>query len=298
MIEAQKGFLSAIGAFLTWGLLPIYWKWFSAISAEEVVIHRVIWTLGFAQMVLFLRRRLQPDRIDFAVIDKLTLLKLFVSGALIGTNWFFFVVAVQTGRVLEASLGYFIGPLVTLLLGHVFLREFFSLWQRVAVALAGMAVFNLLWWADSFPWIELVVAFTFAGYGLVRKVAKVEMFAGLSVEMLFLMPFSLTFLFGFQPVAEMSFGQNLGSTMLLMSTGIATAVPLLLFASGTKRLALSTMGILQFISPTCFFVLGVAVYHEPIPLELISSFGLIWVGVGIYLWQMRNSDANLRKTQA
>jgi chloramphenicol-sensitive protein RarD len=200
--------------------------------------------------------------------------------------------------VLEVSFGYFIVPLLNILFGFLFLRERFSPWQWLAIGLAALALINLMRQAEQFPWLGLIIALTFAGYGLMRKVIEVQGMLGLWLEMVVLMPLSFIFLWYISQFEELSFGSTLGLSLLLTTTGIITSLPLLLFAVGARELPLATLGLLQFIAPTCFFILGIFVYEEPFSQVQSISFGLIWIAVVIYLSQIQRQAALQQKNKA
>jgi chloramphenicol-sensitive protein RarD len=275
------GACSAFSAFLIWGLSPLYWHLLSHVSALEVVMHRVIWSFLFLVPVL----AAQNSWKDFtqAVRSWRVLLILMVSTLLVSCNWFLFIWAIANEKVLETSLGYYINPLVNVLLGMVFLKERLRFLQWLALIMAGISVSYLTLQHGQLPWISLVLAFTFAGYGLIRKIAPVGPAAGLAVEtLLFSIP-ALAYLVILHVQGAGAF-LRLGwrTDWLLVGTALMTALPLLLFTSGARRIQLSTLGFLQYTAPTCSFLLGVFVFHEPLPGGRIWAFVLIWAALAVY----------------
>jgi len=228
------------------------------------------------------------------VQNRSILLTLCCSTLLIATNWLFFLFAIQREEVLQSSLGYFIAPLVSVLLGRVFLRERLSGWQRLSVAFALGGVLNLAFRQGQFPWIALVLATTFGLYGLLRKIARVEAMLGLTVETLLLAPLSLGYLVYLLFQQQGAFGESLRFDLLLPLSGVVTAIPLLLFVGAARRLRLATIGFLQYITPSLHFLLAIGLYHEPFSRNQFASFLLIWFGLGIYSWDsiQKNRSAN------
>jgi chloramphenicol-sensitive protein RarD len=270
----------AVGAYLLWGLFPIYFHALVGVPATEVLAHRVLWsTLFMALLITALRR--WPEVLRQLRVPG-TLLALAGSALLISTNWLVYIWAVQAGRVLEASLGYFVNPLVSVLLGVVFLREPLSGRQKVAVGIAAAGVATLVIRAGQFPWVGLTLALTFGLYGLVRKRLAVDAMAGLLAEVVLLLPLAAAWAgwLAFQGVAH--FGAGARFTLLLAASGAITAVPLLLFAVGVRRLRLSTVRILQYLNPTAQLALAVFLFGEPFTQGHLLAFGCIWVSLAIY----------------
>lgn len=294
--EHNQGMLYAITAFLVWGILPVYWKAFALISPMEVVAHRILWSFAFN--LLFLLWRLSGEDWRRIVSERKKLLGLLLSALLLASNWLSFVMAVQSDRVLEISFGYFLVPLLNVLFGFLLLRERFSRWQWLAIGLAFLAILNLMQQAQQLPWLGLIIALTFAGYGLIRKLVQVQGMLGLWLEMLTLLPLALGLLWYLNQQGTVSFGSSWEVDGLLATTGAITSLPLLLFAAGARRLPLATLGVLQFIAPTCFFLLGIFVYKEPFSEVEGLSFGLIWLAVAIYLSQLRQQAALLKESKA
>ena len=279
--EILSGVVCASSAFLIWGLSPIYWKVLHNIPALEIIMHRVIWSFLFLLIILIFHRHWNEFT---AVIKKpRTILILLLTTVLLGFNWFIYIWAVNNEHILQASLGYFINPLINVLLGMVFLRERFRRLQTVSLVLAGIAVLYLTFYHGEFPWIALSLAFAFGFYGLIRKVAPVSSLVGLFIEMLFLSGPALAYiLFLNSKGIGALFHISTKIDLFLMGTAFLTAFPLLLFTLGTKRLNLSTVGFLQYIAPSCMFLVGVFLYNEPISSTRIFAFVLIWTALFIY----------------
>ncbi len=278
--EAQ-GRLAAVGAYWLWGVLPVYWKAMGHIPAIEILAHRMAWTLVFTVILLSIRShwswlyeiRASPRRF----------LTFVASAFFLGINWFTYVFAVNSGHIVEASLGYFINPLFSVVLGVVFLHERLRKLQWAAVGIALIGVAHLTYHYGHAPWIALTLALTFGLYGLLRKTAPLASLTGLSLEMMFLLVPAVVFLMYLESQGRGHFGHDTMQTdILLISTGAATALPLLLFAYGAKRIRLATIGILQYIAPTLQFLIGVFIYNEIFTTARFISFCFIWVALGLY----------------
>jgi chloramphenicol-sensitive protein RarD len=279
--EGLKGFLCALTAFLIWGLSPIYWKTLQGVPAFEIVLHRVIWSFLFLLPLLPIQKR--TEELRAVVRNPRVLATLFFTTLLVAVNWLIFIWSVNNGRVLQASLGYYINPLFSVLLGVVILRERLRRAQVIAVLLAGAGVLYLTIGLGRFPWIALTLAFTFGLYGLVRKVAPVSALVGLTVETLIMLPPSLGYLGLLYLDGRGAFSHISPTTdLLLMASALATALPLLLFNLGTRILHLSTIGFMQYIVPSCFFLFAVFVFREPISSVQLWTFALIWSALALY----------------
>jgi chloramphenicol-sensitive protein RarD len=279
--ESLSGVVYASSAFLIWGLSPIYWKVLRRIPALEIIMHRVIWSFFFLIIVLVFQRHW--NEFTAAVKKPRTFVILLPTTILLGFNWFIYIWAVNNDHILQASLGYFINPLINILLGMVFLKERLRRLQTVSLILAGIAVLYLTFHYGKFPWIALSLAFAFGFYGLIRKVAPISSLVGLSVEMLVLLGPALGYiLFLHSKGVGALFHISVKIDLFLMGTAFLTAFPLLLFILGTRRLNLSTVGFLQYIAPSCMFILGVFMYNEPLSGAQIFAFVLIWTALFIY----------------
>lgn len=279
--ESLSGVACAAAAFLIWGISPIYWKVLRNIPALEIIMHRVIWSFLFLIMLLVFQK--QWHEFTAALKNRRTLLALIPTTLFLGFNWFIYIWAVNNGHILQASLGYYINPLVNVFLGMVFLRERMRPLQTIALVLAGSGVLYLTFHYGEFPWIALSLAFAFGFYGLIRKTAAVSSLAGLSVEMCLLSCPALAYIIylDIQGTGAL-FSISIKIDLFLMGAALLTAIPLLLFTLGARRLRLSTVGFLQYIAPTCMFLLGAFYYHEPLHRAQISTFALIWVALCIY----------------
>lgn len=275
------GVLYAIIAFLAWGAMPAYWRLLKAVPSTELLSHRVVWSLLFVACLLAYRRRL-PEIIGVCRRPRV-LAMLMLSSLLVGANWLIFIWAVNNGHVLESSLGYFINPLMSVLLGAVVLKEHLGRAQRAAVALATFGVVLFASQGDGIPWIALGVALTFSLYGLIRKTVAVDSLLGLSVETVLLTPLALAYLLYLEANGTGAFlHQGASIDRLLVLGGVVTALPLLWFAHAAKRLRLSTLGVLNYITPTGQFALAVFAYDEALTPKRLLAFACIWSGLAIY----------------
>ncbi|MFO8141812.1 MAG: EamA family transporter RarD [Marinobacter sp.] len=280
--ETSKGVIFGLGAYTMWGSFPLYFALFEGIPAWEVLIHRVIWSCLFLGIVISLLRRWSPVTAALKQPKKLG----FVLGCafFIALNWGVYIYAVETRHVLQASLGYFLTPLVNVALGLLILGERISRLQTVAVILAAVAILYQFFLLGELPWITLVLAFSFGSYGLMRKKVELDGLSGLFVETLLLLPLGLLTLAWLSAQGISHFTDNTYSTLLLLSSGMVTAIPLLAFAGAARRLTLSTVGFLMYINPTIQFLIALYVFHEPLSTEKLVSFVMIWTALAIYSW--------------
>ena len=279
--ESLSGVAYASGAFLIWGLSPIYWKVLQSIPALETIMHRALWSFFFLLIILIFQGHFNEFMV--AVKNRRTLMILFPTTMLLGFNWFIYIWAVNNDHILQASLGYFINPLVNVLLGIIFLRERLRPLQTASLGLAVVGVVYLTFHYGEFPWIALSLAFAFGFYGLIRKVAPVSSLVGLSVEMLlFSVPALAYIVFLDSKGTGALFHMSTKIDIFLIGTAFMTAFPLLIFTLGTRRLNLSTVGFLQYIAPSCMFLLGVFLYNEPLSSAHMLTFVLIWTALGLY----------------
>ncbi len=279
--EALLGVFYAGSAFLIWGLSPVYWKNLIAVPALEIIMHRIVWSFVFLVCFIGLQRRWEDFR-DVLKNGRL-LLTLFATAIFIFMNWFLYIWAVNNNYLLQASLGYYINPLVNVVLGMLFLRERLRKPQVMAVLMATTGVLYLTFSYGEFPWIALTLALSFGFYGLIRKVAPVGSLVGLAVETMFLSLPAVVYLFyldsqGAGSIFRVSFRLDL----LLIGCAPVTAAPLLLFTMGTKRLYLSTVGLMQYIAPSGMFLLAIFFYDEPFSKAQIWTFIMIWAALVIY----------------
>jgi chloramphenicol-sensitive protein RarD len=279
---AALGVAAATAAFVMWGVLPFYWKAVDHVSVYEIAAHRVVWTLVLAGLLLTITRRWGELACDLRCPSGLAL--TVVRGALLIGNWLVFIWAVNEGRILECSLGYFINPLVSVLLGRLVLGEELRRAQIVAIALAAGGVAVMFAQDPSFPWVALVLAGTFASYGLLRKTSRVESLPGLVGETAAAFVPAAVYLAWLEAASGGVFIRaGARTSALLIGGGAVTAVPLLLFAYGARRIALSTVGFLQYLGPSVMFAIGVLAYAEPLKGRL-PTFALIWAALAVFAW--------------
>jgi chloramphenicol-sensitive protein RarD len=284
--ETRLGLIYATAAFLFWGIVPVYWKMLQHVPALEILSHRVVWGLVFVAIWMTIRKRWSELRGVFR--RPRTVAALLASTVFIAANWGLFIYAVNTNRVLATSLGYYINPLVNVLLGLIVLHERLNRRQWFAVGLAASAVVLLTVQAGELPWISLVLPVSFGLYSLLRKTVRADAVVGLTFETAALAPFALAFLLIQEHRGVGALGHQ-GATIsfLLVGAGAVTAVPLILFTLGVRRIPLSTAGLLQYIAPTCTFLLAVLLYGEEFSTAHAVSFGLIWLALAIYTLDLR-----------
>ena len=288
--HARSGLWFGLGAYGLWGILPIYFKAVDQVGAIDIVAHRVLWSVPFLLLLLFtfggageLRRVFgEPRTIGF----------LAVTAVLIATNWLLYVYAVVSGHILAGSLGYYLNPLVNVLMGRAILKERLTGLQWAAVAIAAVGVSALAFQALGQLWISLTLAATFATYGLMRKIAPVEATSGLAVETTLILPLALAWLGWGMLEGRPVFGSTDVETTLLLLAGVATTVPLILFTAAARRLRYSTLGMLQFVAPTLQFLIAVVIYGEAFTRWHAIAFGSIWLALGLYVMALaRNARA-------
>ena len=280
-----SGLLPALGAYLTWGFLPLYLILVKTVPAFEFVGWRIIWTLPLCLAIVAYRRQF-PELLA-ALRSPRSLLALLASAVLIGINWFVYIWAIMAGEVFATSIGYYLNPLLNVLLGTLVLGETLSKRQWLAVAIAGAAVLLLAAGAVTSLWISLTLGFSFALYGLVRKQVAVGSLPGLTIEsaILLLPAVGIAAFYAASPQGS-SFGHDPVMSGLIVLSGVITAVPLLLFAIAARRMEYSTLGFIQYLAPTIVFFLGLFVFHQPLAPAKLASFVLIWVAVAIFVWDL------------
>jgi chloramphenicol-sensitive protein RarD len=278
---AVLGVVYSTAAFLIWGISPIYWKALRSVSALEIILHRIVWSFFFLVPLIIVMRRWK----EFigALKNHRTLLILLFTALIVGGNWLLYIWAINNDHLLQASLGYYINPLVNVVLGMVFLQERLRPPQILAVLLATAGVLYLTIYYGEFPWIALTLAVSFGIYGLIRKVAPVGSLVGLTVETLLLSIPALVYLFYLDSHDQGSiFRVSLKLDLLLMGCALVTATPLLFFTLGARRLYLSTLGLLQYLAPSCMFILAVFLFREPFSSAQVVTFIFIWTALAIY----------------
>jgi len=279
--NTAAGTFYAISAFTAWGLLPGYWKLLKGIPSDEIVFHRIIWTFLISCVLVMITGRREVFR--KILKDRRLCLVVFLSSLTIVSNWFIYVYAVNTGRIVEASLGYFINPLVNIFLGMVVLKERFKSIQIAAIFIAAAAVIYMAVDLGSFPWIAISLAFSFGFYGLIKKMGNLDSIASLTAETLFLLPVAAVVILFRELNGIGSMGSSpLYINFLLVGTGVVSAVPLFWFAQGAKMIPLSRIGFIQYVSPSIMLLIGVAVYGESFTSTHAVSFSLIWCALIMY----------------
>lgn len=297
------GVLSAAGSYILWGILPVYWKLIGQVPAPEILAHRILWSLFFVVLIVVVTKRTKRVLTDWRAVmsQPKRRLTLIMASILVSLNWLTYIWAVNNNRILETSLGYYINPLFSVLLGIIVLKEKLSWWQSVSLGLATIGVLNMSLHLGGIPWIALALASTFGLYGLCKKIVNVGALTSIAIETLLVAPLSLAYISYLQNAGVSSFtGSDFAVTILLMGAGAVTATPLILFAFGANKLPLSMLGFLQFLSPTIALLIGVFVYHEPFTSVHLVSFGFIWLALAIFSLArtrpMQQMEATLRKT--
>ena len=291
----NKGILAGIGAHILWGLFPIYWRLLEQDPAIEILAHRMVWSLVFVAGILTVQKEWRW--LGEVLRNRRTVVIYTLAAILLSFNWYTYIWAINAGYVVEASLGYFINPLVNFLLGVIFLGEKLRGGQVAAVILAGLGVVYLTVNYGSLPWISLVLAFTFGMYGLIKKTAPLESMHGFSLETMVLFLPALAYLFYRDASGVGAFvHQGVLVTVLLILAGPVTSIPLLMFGYAARKIPLSMLGFIQYITPTMQFILGVFVYFEPFPKARLIGFSIIWLALLMYslegIWFNRKQKAS------
>ncbi len=280
----KDGVMYAIISYLMWGLTPIYWKLVQHVSSGEVLAQRVFWSFIFMLILLFVTKKWHTYITFVKEIMKKPALfwSLFIASVLISSNWGIFMWAVMKGKILEASLGQYINPLTSVLLGVIVLKEKLNRTQILAFIIAGIGVLILTLHYGVFPWISVSLALTFGLYGLAKKKIKAESTIGLTLETMVISPIALVYILYFIFQSHSQFFDSFSNSLLLMGSGMVTALPLLLFTKSAKKVSLSMLGILQYISPTLSLIVGVGLYHESLTRAHFIAFIFIWLALAIY----------------
>lgn len=280
-MEKNTGVPYALAAYGSWGVLPLFWKLLSDVPPLQIVAHRLLWSFVFVGLLAVWKGQAGST---WKIITQREKVWPFAASSLILTsNWLLYVWAVNSGHIVESSMGYFINPLVNVFLGMVFLREKINLWQGISILLAGSGVLYMVIGYGQFPWIAVSLAVTFGFYGLIRKIVPAESLTGLMVETALLFPLAFVFLLQQGIIGQGAFwvkGETI--TLLLMAAGVVTAYPLIWLVTAAKQLPLKTLGFCQYLSPTLMLIIGVLVYHEPFTPSHRISFGLIWAAILLY----------------
>lgn len=279
--DNTAGVLYGFFAFVLWGLLPLYWKLLEAVPAVEILAHRIFWSFVVVTLVIMLTGGWKTFLASLT--DKKKLILIFCCGFIISLNWFTYIYAVNSGFVIEASMGYYINPLVVVLLGMTVFRERLGRWQLTALLLATAGVLLITLQYGRIPWIALLLAGTFASYGLIKKIIRLDPVSGLVLETFIIMPIALLYIFGLERSGTGALGtMPLCTGFILAGTGIITATPLFLYARGIEKTTFSMMGFLQYIAPTINLLLGIFVFREYFSLTHLISFCFIWAALIIF----------------
>lgn len=294
--ESRSGVLLGAVAYLCWGFFPLYWPLLDPAGSLEVLAHRFVWSMLFVIVAVIALGRW--SRFVAIARDRRLMIILTFASITIAVNWGGFIYGVTNGHVIETSLGYFINPLVTVLLGVFVLKETLRPVQWAAVAIGGLAVVVLAIDYGRPPWIALLVAFSFAAYGFLKKKANLGAFEGLGMETLILFPVALSFLITLQLRGDLTFGhEGPGNVALLVGTGVVTAIPLLLFGAAATRLSLTTIGILQYLGPVIQFITGLTIFDEDMTGARWIGFILVWLALVIFSTDMLTSRRRTLKTE-
>lgn len=290
--SSKSGILYALTAFTLWAIAPIYFKEMSFIPAQEILAHRIIWSCLIVLVLIILLR--YTSALKTVLRSPKTLSAMLISTVLIGFNWGIFIWAIQNNKILSASLGYYINPLISILLGVIFFKDKLDRVRKAAVVLCFCAVAFEVIQFGSLPWIALALAITFGFYGLVRKKVAVDSFTGMAIETAILLPFALAYLILSDSPSTNMFDNSSTLNWLLLASGPITMVPLMCFAAAANRVSLVTLGFFQYIGPTGMFILAVFLYDEPLSPEKLTTFVLIWSALAMLIV---DSIRRLRKTK-
>ncbi len=281
MNEEKRGIIFAVMAFTFWGMVPIYFKAVSSVSATEVLAHRIIWSVVFLSVMIVYTK--QFKQFIYIIRNKKKLKILFITSILVSTNWLVFIWAVLNNKITEASLGYFINPIINVLLGILFFKEKLTKYQALAIFFAILAVFNELISFGSIPVLSLTLAFSFGFYGMLRKKIALSSVPGLLIETLIMSPIAVIYFIYLVSTSKNSFVYPPDYTsLLLVSAGFITVIPLLWFNAAATRISMAKLGFLQYIGPSISFLLGVLIYKEPFNENKMITFLLIWIALLIF----------------
>ena len=276
----NSGIWYALGAYALWGLFPIYWKWLHHVPALEVIGHRIGWSFILLIIVILVTKQWTKFR---STLTRRVLGIYLIAGILLSFNWLIYVWGVNSEHVVETSLGYFINPLFSVLLGMIFLKERLRPLQWIPIGLATIGVIYLTWTYGSLPWIALSLAFTFGFYGLVKKTSPLGSLYGLTLETGLVFVPALGYLIYVESIGQGAFGHTgIVSDLLMIGAGVVTTIPLLMFASAAKRISLTMVGIMQYIAPTLQFLIGVLIYKEPFSTTSLIGFSMVWAALLIF----------------
>lgn len=283
--KMRAGAIAALSACGIWGILPIYWKLLDEASAYEILAQRICWAAVFVMVLLIATKRLplfyqETKRI---LKSRQRTCLLLAAAVLISANWAIYIWAVNSGHIVETSIGYYTNPLMSVMLGMFVFKERLVLGQKISLVLAGLGIANMIVQFGAFPWVSMGLAVSFALYGAVKKVLRIDPIIGICLETLLTLPFAFLYVVQLASLGQSHFGQEQwGLTALLIGSGVVTAVPLLLFSRGINLLPLNLVGFLGYISPTIALLIGVLVYHEPFGWQQMGTFGFIWLALLIF----------------
>ncbi|MFC7370637.1 EamA family transporter RarD [Fictibacillus iocasae] len=295
--RSQSGILYAAFAYIIWGFLPLYWKPLHHVGSGEILAHRILWSFVFMLAVIALTGRWKIFRSGMKQLmaNRRSFLSVMAASLLISANWLIYIWAVNTDHVVQASLGYYINPLVSVILGVIVLKETLDRWQKLSFILAGAAVLFMTQQIGSFPLVALSLAVSFGVYGLAKKMADFDSVLGLAYETMLVAPFALFYIFYLGASGHAEIGSSTVSFFLLIGAGVVTAVPLLCFAQAAKRISLTMIGFMQYIAPTLMLILGVLLYDEPFTQTHAVAFALIWTALLIFSASRIHQHARLKK---
>ena len=282
----NKGILLVLSGYLMWGCFPLYWALLNHVNPSEVLVHRILWSVPILFVLVYFKPSWQTN-FKSSISSKKELLFLLLTAILITLNWGAYILAVNLGRVVEASMGYFLSPVINMMGGYIFFHERISKLKQWAVLFAITGALYYVFSGDSFPWLGLLIGITFASYGVARKAMITSSVPGLYIETLLLLPFILIFSLWFYANYDLAiFNVNLSTDILLILAGIVTVIPLAFFTAGTKLLPMTTVGILFLITPTIQFLVGYALYDEPVNSNQLLGFTGVWAGLIIYSYAL------------
>lgn len=290
----KTGLAYAALAYTLWGILPIYWKLLEKVPAYEILLHRILWSFLLVISLLWISKKINKLKEIFS--QPKTLAWVSLSSLLISINWFLYIWAVNSSRVVEASLGYYINPLIVILLGMLIFKERLSRLQIIAVSLATIGVIIPLVEYGNIPWVALALAFSFGFYGLTKKLTKLDALTGLTMETMVVTPVALVYFIWLEVTGGGSLGHlSVAGILILIGSGVATATPLLLFASAARRIPMSAIGFMQYLAPSISLTIGVFLYHEPFTKINLISFSFIWIASVIYIFSQVNRTSFRKK---
>ena len=295
--NTPAGYAFGIGVYLLWGLVPLYFKLLDHVGAFETVAHRIVWSVGFLLILLFAVGKLRSLGDTFR--NPRILAALAISATLIGVNWLVYIWAVINEHILAASLGYFLNPLLNVVLGTLFLKEKLRPATMIAIGLAAIGVAILAWSALDTLWVSVTLAISFALYGYVRKITDAGAIEGLAVETALLTPLCIGYLIWLGAAGGLMFGTDTSTDILLVLAAVVTSIPLMLFAAAAKRLTLTTLGFIQYIAPSMVFLIGAFIFNEPLNSGQIACFLFIWAGLALFtIDNVRMARSNRRAARA